>query len=376
MTTKVNKSMLAQDVIVSTVQVYPTLVSMIEDLALTEAQKVSVSEIDERGDYYISLLDEGKGVQLDNGKWANKEGGGGAMVPINSTIPINTGWPFEDALFTDTNGNVFLQTGFLETDTASYPDAVAVAQMVKGSQIAITATAQSIIGKDGNLWVYNSSTGSVAEYTYSGVLTGNTAALQANREGVTFAGSHWWLCDNGSTTFSRYDENGGGYLGVSVAGVSTSNLWTDLSFDGTFMWGFTDEGIYKFNTSGVYQNEFLPIASMGGVAVGSALEWIAGGDIVEVHTPTATVTRRNVNWEFLAQLKTTPGQNGPTGSVSVGTRLFVSDDGNTDRLYEHTYFESAVGDPIARALAVAGTPTYNVASTGNVTAYPYFIRIL
>lgn len=62
--------------------VYPTLVSLVSASELLSGSVVVVSEQENRGTYFITAIDEGGGVLLNNGLYANLYGGGTVLPEL------------------------------------------------------------------------------------------------------------------------------------------------------------------------------------------------------------------------------------------------------------------------------------------------------
>ena len=62
--------------------VYPTLASLVSAPELLSGSVVVVSEKENRGTYFITAIDEGAGVLLNNGLYANLYGGGTVLPEL------------------------------------------------------------------------------------------------------------------------------------------------------------------------------------------------------------------------------------------------------------------------------------------------------
>lgn len=156
--------------------------------------------------------------------------------PINSVKPIRTRL---DKIITEADNTVWILSGAVETDTASYPDARARLHMhPPKTSIATPAT---------------------------------------NPEDVTFDGTYIWvMCSSNDTVYRLNADGTASGFSFSVGAQATAP--TGIAFDGTYLWVANDTGIiYKYDTAGVYQSVSIDITNNDPEAIcfdGSGTGWV------------------------------------------------------------------------------------------------------
>ena len=209
--------------------------------------------------------------------------GGGGGIPINGVLPLN----IEGNLETLADDTVWLKTGVVETDLATYPDATVITNDLifdspgipmivtispggvawDGTNYWVSHTGNTFIGKfdsdfvaigglisigitpagicwDGtNFWIVVSSTGTVHQFDSSMVSTGvtfSTSGHGANNKGITWDGTHFWVTDETSDTIYKYLPGG-----TFVSDHSVSAQGQDpygITYDGERLWVVFDTG--------------------------------------------------------------------------------------------------------------------------------------
>lgn len=153
--------------------------------------------------------------------------GGGGGVPINGLTPLNV----PNALYESPTRQVYLKTGYLETDTASYPDASLDIGAITDLSVAFS-----------------------------------TAANVTNEAGVSFdpISKKFYVLDSSGYICSIYDE-AGAYLGQTAAltsGPNTSVSQFTVYDDKIYI--LESKTFYRYNSAGVYEYTYSFLASTTG----------------------------------------------------------------------------------------------------------------
>ena len=135
-------------------------------------------------------------------------GGGGSV--IDSVQPFND----DVDLKVDSNGNTWLKTGAIETNTNLYPNAK-VNVNYTGTSFSVSAQDASPrgIAWDGtHFWVVGGQNDTVYQYTSAGTYTGTSFSFSAQDNspaGITWDGTYFWVVGDQNNKVFEYAESVG-----------------------------------------------------------------------------------------------------------------------------------------------------------------------
>ena len=180
-------------------------------------------------------------------------GGGGGFIGDVKPLNVNdTGGLFVQ------DGQSWLKTGVVNTDTASYPDAKIGSEttgVYSGTSFSVASqdTRPSGITWDGtHLWVVGDSNNAVYKYTAAGTYTGTSfsvASQDTQPSGITWDGTHFWVVGTNGDAASKY-TSAGVYTNTNFSVASQESTPQGITWDGTHFWviGSTNDTAYKYNS--------------------------------------------------------------------------------------------------------------------------------
>ena len=260
-------------------------------------------------------------------------GGGGSASQINEIVYMNN----NANTVTLADGRVYLKGGVFETTVSNYPLAYS-GKVPAGLQFYVgdrDGYPTGMVYDGSHFWVVGQTADMVWQYTAAGVSTGTSfsvAGQNGEPMGITWDGTGFWMYASGSGRVYKYSPTGsntgiqynltsqipinqgkditwdgtyfyvialdGGvfkysstfsYISTFNVSATTSTQNEYLAWDGTYLWagGTTNDTAYKFNTSGVYQNESISFYTMESAVRGITFK---GGNLFAVGTSTDVVT--------------------------------------------------------------------------------------
>lgn len=219
-------------------------------------------------------------------KLAAASGGGG--VPINSSMALNVG---AVDIYTG-EGQVWLKTGVISPDVASYPDASSLVREISRVALSDTSDYKALTTDGAYIYAMEDATDLIIKFTPELVFQSSISSGQtASKKNMLC-----WVPETSSFNVGIYNTNL--LYGVSAAGVLTGNnitfpekLWRVTYKDGFYY------GVYSASASIIRQ--FNPDGTATGVTVTTPLSTIYGvaadSDYVYV---TDTVGNKNYKYSI------------------------------------------------------------------------------
>lgn len=297
-------------------------------------------------------------VALDD---ASSGGGGGSSI-IGDVQPlyVNT----VDGLHINAAGEHWLESGFVSTDIATYPDAKQ--SSVGGGIYADNSFDVYSIGRERSGIAIGSSS-----RLYVTSLNNQTEFTRYNADGssgvastTTFAGYPRDLTSAGGEIYSaeysgyigHFDDTMGITTNYSIS--STTGNIIGIAFDGIYTWVLgTNLTVYKF-LNGAYQSESYDISAAIGDGWGITYD---GANFYAVDTIALTVVQFDSSWNPTGESFDVSGQAiEPRGLEFDGTNfILIGTDGSVDqKAYYYGGYYPAVGIFSAETDTSTGLPIF------------------
>ena len=186
----------------------------------------------------------------------------------------------------------------------------------------------------------------------------STSSQENNPSGLAWDGTHFWVCGFQNSTVYKYNTSGV-YQNVnfSVAGQATNPI--GIVWDGSFFWVLfnSNKTIYKYNSAGVYQNINISVASqVAGETRGFGWDgtyfYVSDWSQNIVYKYNSAGVYQNVSFSTLSGAKT------PAGIGSDGTHLYIVSNSNP-----------SYGTVVVHKYTTAGVYTGDNFSVSNTLAY-------
>jgi hypothetical protein len=287
-------------------------------------------------------------------------GGGGGGIPIDGVLPLNLNQVASD-LHAATDGTVWLKTGTVETDTASYPDASAnVARVLVDSYSVAEGTMSGFNVWDGTYVWTNNSTDDVFAYDQDGVYQSisYTGLAFTNAYGATWDGTHFWVVeDSAQNALHKFDAT---WNLVSTNTTSIPNNLRAITWDGTSLWlyvGSSTETVQEWSNvgAGSYTGTTIDLTVDGGGAGGTAQFILWDGANFWMDSDQG-VWKYGSNWVWTGEV-TSGSMSNSYGAAWDGTHVWTS--------ISNTKYKYFLGDTVG----------YGDASTDTDTGLPIYVRI-
>lgn len=201
---------------------------------------------------------------------AAASGGGGGGVPINSSMALNVG---AVNMYTE-EGQVWLKTGVISPDVATYPDAYSLVREISRVLLSDTSTYKALTTDGTYIYAMESTSNLIKKFTPELV-------FQSSISSGTTSGNKNNLCWVPETNSFNVGLNNSTFLvGVTTAGVLTgsnitfpANLWRVTYKDGFYYGVYSDsQGIVRqFNPDGTVTGvtATTPLANIYGITADS-----------------------------------------------------------------------------------------------------------
>ncbi len=177
-------------------------------------------------------------------------------IPINGVLPINT----EEEVYTDTNNQVWLKSGVIETDTSLYPDASYGPILIATGDvydISEGSSASGIAVDDTYLYVTDDNTAYIYVYNKStGSDTGTSYSISTETSfpgGITVDDTYLYVADYFVGSIFLYNKSTGVYTGTSYDTSTESDDPHGIAVDDTYLYvvDASDDAIYLYTTENV-----------------------------------------------------------------------------------------------------------------------------
>lgn len=158
------------------------------------------------------------------------------IIGIDGKVPLN----YQQDTYSE-EGNVWLKTGVIETNTGLYPDATA-SYNFNGVSNDITGTSEPEwadivwVPSRGTYFITGTLNDNAYEVNPDGTTTGtiiNFSNQDINPRGITWDGTHIWMCGNSNRALFKYDITTG-YAGTSIS--TGMDVVDNVTWDGTYFW--------------------------------------------------------------------------------------------------------------------------------------------
>lgn len=289
--------------------------------------------------------------------------GASGGLPVNSLQAFN----YNEPMF-DFDGQIWLRTGFVETDYLNYPDAFKQKGLggYSGVNFVISGTStdpRGMTSDDLYFWVvdvnntvyqFNKSTGA---YTGTNFDVSTQGGVKTN---IAVDDTNIYIVSNNRTIY-QFDKGTGVYTGFNIDVTAQDSTPQGVAVDDNFIWvvGATNDAIYKYNKStGAFIAPSFSVSSEtltpSGIAVDDSYIWISGSDggIFQYDKINGTYNNNNIPY--------TAGSGGNQG-LSVEEDNIYALSGNTDTIYQYV-----------PAVGVADEYFFN---TETLSPLPYYVRI-
>lgn len=285
-------------------------------------------------------------------------GGGGAPIdsvqPFNDTVNVKT----------DSNSNIWLKSGVLETDTSLYPDAFK-SNRYTGTNftLAPSGTIPEGIAWDSvnnKFWVVDRGAQTVSRYKPDGSYDSfnfSVSAQDTSPFGITFDGSDLWITGLANKSAYKYTTGGSFVVGSDFnIGVQDSTPY-GIAWDGTHLRvvGGQNKKIYRYTAAGSYTGtgddidiDHATIVSPQGLVFHENHLWVTDTQNDGAYQYNLSKEYTGINFDISGE------DNDPFGIAHNGTEFVIVGRQN-DTVF---YYQESVGLPNASTDSDTGLPNY------------------
>lgn len=191
---------------------------------------------------------------------------GGGGTPINSIITLKS----IDPIVTS-DGEVYLRSGYIESDPLVYPDATKSVGASLGVTFPVIVSPTSTVFDGTYHWVGSRSSTIITQYTTAWAATGLTKDIGIKPRGLGWNGTNFFAVQDevGAAIVRKYNSSWV-YSGLPAdqIDVSAHELYPrGVDADNTYIYvvGTDSDAVHRWTLAGAYVDEFFSVSSVTGV---------------------------------------------------------------------------------------------------------------